>query len=60
MKRLIILSLIVLAIDASAHLRVGVNLHVGAPPPCRSEVIPVRPNRHAVWVPGYWLSLIHI
>lgn len=56
MKKFILLTLIVLAVDASAHLRagIGVNVHIGAPPPCRREVVPARPTKHAVWVPGYW------
>ncbi len=27
---------------------------VDRPPPVRAEIIPVRPGRAYVWIPGYW------
>ena len=60
MKTLILFIFVVtmFALDSEAGVRIGVR--IGAPPPCRREIIVAPPYKHSVWVPGHWVFDPHV
>ena len=50
----IVLLAFALSCALTSHAQVSVGIRIGAPPPPRVIVTPVRPAPEFIWVEGYW------